>query len=437
MSGAARPPRSVRFCNLMVRVAARLVPAIQRNEWRREWSAEIWHRWQFLFYAGVWDRRESWGLIRNCLGVFPDAIWHFALQDSVQEKIRNWARSPWTCLSALLVLLLTVAAATGGLPATRQLFFSGSQTKTDGLLFIWLHPTVGGPDKELPSDVPPAWASRSKLLESAAGFHIIRQQITSPATGANALVIKTEPALFKVLDVAPFLGSIPRQSGVVIDQRSWKTVFHADPKIIGLKITIGKEPYPITGVLPPGFQFISRQPCVFVVNRWLSNRVNVIARSRPGVTSVQLDRELVGISENVTYYFFKSQLRMSFVKDELWTPVHLFGIAVSAIALLCFWVAHVRLRQVRMALRPTNRKSAARRGVFFTAKILLGLAFAFVVSLECSRSQTALIFGSRDPASGPFILWLYIVGAMSVFFWAVADQRARCRVCLRLLCFPV
>ncbi len=24
-----------------------------------------------------------------------------------------------------------------------------------------------------------------------------------------------------------------------------------------------------------------------------------------------------------------------------------------------------------------------------------------------------------------------------MFFWSLADQRARCRVCLRLLCFPV
>jgi hypothetical protein len=176
---------------------------------------------------------------------------------------------------------------------------------------------------------------------------------------------------------------------------------------------------------------------VFVVHRWLSDRVNVVARSRPGVTSAQLDRELVRISEDATYYFFRSQLRMSFVKDELWTPIRLFGIAISAISLLCFWAAHVRLRRMRLAFRPMNRKAAAGRAIFFVGKILLGLAFVFIVSLEWSRSQTAILFGARDPASGPFILWLYIAGAMAVFFWAVADQRARCRVCLRLLCFPV
>ena len=48
-----------------------------------------------------------------------------------------------------------------------------------------------------------------------------------------------------------------------------------------------------------------------------------------------------------------------------------------------------------------------------------------------------MLLASRDPGGGPFLLWLYILGAMGVLFWAVADQRARCRVCLRLLAFPV
>jgi hypothetical protein len=193
----------------------------------------------------------------------------------------------------------------------------------------------------------------------------------------------------------------------------------------------------VTGVLPASFRFISRQPCIFVVHRWLSDRVDVIARPRPGVTPAQLDRELVRISEDATYYFFRSQLRMASVRDEIWIPVRLFGIAVSAIAFLCFWATHVRLHQVRLAFHAANRKAAARRSLFFAGKVSLGLAFAFVACLESLRSQSAILFGARDPASGPVILWLYIVAAMGVFFWAVADQRARCRVCLRLLCFPV
>lgn len=438
MPSAGKPPRSVQLCNLMVHIAARLVPAVQRGEWQREWLAEIWHRWQFLFYAGVWDNRESRALMRNCLGVFPDAIWHFALQDSVQEKVRGWARSPWSCLGAIGILITALAVVTGGFPATRQILFSASHPANDRLLFIWLHPTLGGGDKALPSDVPPAWASHSKLLESVAGFRITRQQIVSPADAVtHPLVIATEPTLFNVLRAVPSLGAIPVESGVVIDQRAWKALFHNNPKIVGSNILIGKETYPVAAVLPDSFYFLTRQPSIFIVTRWPSGRVDVIARLRPGVTPAQLDRELVTISEGVTYYFFKSQLRMSFVKDTLWTPLGLFGVAVFAAAFLCFWAAHVHLRQIRLAFEPTRRKAAMRRGLFFAAKVLLALVFVFVAGLEWARSQSAILFASRDPAGGPFLLWLYILAAMGVFFWALADQRARCRVCLRLLCFPV
>ena len=438
MHSPQKPPRSVRFCNAMVHFAARLVPPVQRSEWKREWLAEIWHRWQFLHHAGFWNTRESIGLVRNCLGIFPDAVWHFALQDPVQEKVRNWARSPWTCLGILALSIFFVGWFSGGFPATRQLLISGSGSNADRLLFIWLHPTVGGPDRELPSDVPPAWAMHSKLLESVAGFHISRKKLLLPPhSGPAPLVIVTEPALFRVLRVFLARGSLPANSGIVIDNRTWKKVFHSNPRVLGSQVVFDKQIYTLSAILPPGFDFLSRQPKVFVVNPALYDRADVIARVRPHVTAAQLDRELVRISEDVTYWFFRSQLRMSFIQAALWTPVRLFGIAVVASAFLCLWVAKVRPHRIRLAVQRANRKPATKRALFFTAKLLLGLTLAFAAGLEWSRSQSAILFSSRDPGTGPFLLWLYIVATMGVFFWALADQRARCRVCLRLLCFPV
>ena len=438
MPAAGKPPRSVRFCNLMVRIAASLVPSAQRGEWQREWLAEIWHRWQFLFHSGLWNGSEAWGLVRNCLGVFPDAIWHFALQDSVQNRLRAWARSPLTCLGGLAVFLLLLALFTGGFPATRQVVSSGADHAGDRLLFIWLHPTVGGGDKELPPDIPPAWAAHSKLLQSVAGFHVTHGRLNSTdKTSIAPLVITTEPALFKVLNADPILGAIPSDSGVVIDQPTWKSLFHGDPNIVGRKIEVGNESHRIAAVLPSGFEFLTRQPSVFVVSKWLSDRVNVIARTRPNVAPAQLDRELVRISEDVTYYFFSGQLRMSFVKDALWTPVRLFAIAALTALLFGVWASHLRWRKIQLAWQHGRRQAAVRRGLFFTAKVSLGLAFVFVTGLEWARSQSAILFAARDPANGPVLLWLYIVAAMGVMFWAIADQRARCRECLRLLCFPV
>ena len=93
-------------------------------------------------------------------------------------------------------------------------------------------------------------------------------------------------------------------------------------------------------------------------------------------------------------------------------------------------------KQMKRAFEPENRKAAARRVLFFFSKTGLALACVFVGCLEWSRSESSVLLASRDPGSGPFLLWLYVLGTMGVVFWSVADQRARCRVCLRLMAFP-
>jgi hypothetical protein len=151
----------------------------------------------------------------------------------------------------------------------------------------------------------------------------------------------------------------------------------------------------------------------------------------------QLDRELTRIGRDVCYYFLNSQLRFAFQEDMLLAPLGMFGVALLVSTLIAAMVFRFRIKYVRLALQPRNREAAARRTLFFGAKAALALACVFVACLEWSRSASSVLLASQDPGNGPFLLWLYILGTMGVVFWALADQRARCRVCLRLLAFPV
>jgi hypothetical protein len=153
----------------------------------------------------------------------------------------------------------------------------------------------------------------------------------------------------------------------------------------------------------------------------------VIARTRPGVSEKALDGELTRIAENSCYYFFQSQLRYSWLSSQRWAPLKMFAIGVTASGL---FMAGIYLRSL-------GGKGALRRVGYFALKSMAALTFVLVAGLEWSRSQSAVLFASRDPASGPFLLWLYILAAMGTWWWAIADQRARCRECLRLLCLPV
>ncbi len=449
MPANPNPPFSVTLCNALIRVAALLVPPVQRRDWKQEWFAEIWHRWQFLFHAGVWNRREALRLIQNCLGAIPDAFWHLASQQSVRNRVGNCARSPWTCLGGLAALLLVLAFLTSGFPATRELLGFGADPHDGELLFIWLHPGIGGADRGLPPDVAPAWASHSHLLKAVAPFTIREAQLALPRPAQPAqlnsapfnpapLVITTEPGLFALLNARPSLGALPRTAGVVLDYRTWLSAFRADPTVIGKQVQIGRESYRVASVLPPSFHFLTRQPSLYVVQpHMLERRVLVVARAAAGAQKYKIDKELTKIAQDVCYYFFASQLRLSFSKSALLTPLAFFVMAALVSALLTLAMCRVRARHIRSAFTPDHRQDAARRAAYFLGKLMLGLLFVFTAGLEVSRSQSAILFASKDPADGPLLVWFYIIGAMGVFFWAVADQRSRCRVCLRLLCFPV
>jgi MacB-like periplasmic core domain len=436
-----KPKRSLSLlvCKAMIEAASRLVPPSQRIDWKHEWQAEIWHRWQFLFHAGTWSRQEALLLLRRSTGCFPDALWHLTGQDAVQTRLREWLRSPWTCLGGLLTALVLLAAFSAGFPATRGIFQGDIGPAGSRLVFIWLHPSTGGGDKGLPSDVAPAWATRTHLLEGVAPF-VVSQYVVGTAHGGSLepLVVKTQISLFKVLNAKPALGRLSSASGVVISDTLWRSLFHADPNVIGKKVRINRDWHQVVAVMPSNFQFLSRQPTAFFLQPSLPNaQLMILARVKPGISTSQLNKELTRVAETACYYFFRSELRYSYLDEAAWIPVKVFAIAALCSALLAFAVSRIRLARLCTLLAVRDRKSLVRRTTFFSAKVALAFLVVFTAALEWSRSQSAILYGSRDPAAGPFLLWLYILGTMGVLFWAVADQRARCRVCLRLLCFPV
>ncbi|MBV8866459.1 MAG: ABC transporter permease [Acidobacteriaceae bacterium] len=423
----------------MLNAACLLVPAAQRLDRKQEWQAELWHRWQFLAHAQAWNWRESLLLIRRCMGVFPDALWHFTGQEAIQVRVREAVRSPWACLGTLCLLVAILACLTSGLPATRNLFQTGAASANTGLVFIWFHPATGGGDEGLPSDVAPAWAAHSRLLEGVAPFVIAHQRvIAGNRQFAQPLVVRTQASLFSVLRTKPLLGKFPSSHGVVLTYALWRSLFRKDPGALGQAVKIGRDWHRVAAVLPPDFHFLSRQSAAYLIGTGLPDAQQmIVGRVRPGVSEIQLDKELTQIAETACYYFFRSELRYSFLRQAAWIPFQVFAAAFLASGLLVLAVSRVPLRRVRGLLKSHDKLAMARRVLFFSSKLGLAFLIIFCVALEWSRSESAVLYASRDPAAGPFLLWLYILGTMGVLFWAVADQRARCRVCLRLLCFPV
>jgi hypothetical protein len=452
MADEVRAPFVVKLCRLLIGLAAYLVPSGMRADWKREWRAEIWHQWRFLLHVREWNGQEMVRLLRTCASAFSDAAWHYRSYPELDKHRREWVRSPWTTLGVLLAALLPVACLSSGFSATR-LLATGASKEEAQQVFLWMHSLLGARDKGLPADVVPAWAKDSKLLQAVAPFNIDRRRVESPALESlNPLVIDAEPSIFSVLQVQPKFGELPKAGGLtklgksssvanslVIDYETWKVAAKHHRQVIGSRMRIGAEWLPVVAVLPKQFYFLSRHPLVLLVHQSMnSSRVMVVARAKPNVTRTQLYRELVKIAEESSYYFFLAgQLRVEYLSHAIWAPVQFFGVAVFVALLMAVFVCNVRFRNVRRAWTSAHSRATMRRISYFLAKATLAFLLVLLVGLEWSRPESSILFASKDAASGLFLVWFFVVGAMGVLFWSIADQRARCKECLRLLCSPV
>jgi hypothetical protein len=438
MDASPRRPVSLALCHAWVRVVALLVPGTLRKDWEQEWFAEIWHRWQFLFHAGEWNRREKLRLFLNCAGAFQDAGWYFLSQERVQRRWREGVRSPWTCLGALAILFASLAAATHGLPACRQMASALIRTDSNRVVLLWAQP-FGRKPHGMPSDVVDGWRRDSHTLESSGKFNIARPLVRTVSSVAQPqTVVTADEQFFKVLRAHLYLGSLSANKAA-LDYPEWKTVFHGDPHVIGRGVFIGKRMYKVSAVLAPGFQFVSRERSIYVVEQVMpSDQAMVVARVRQGTNSSALESELAKIAADSNYEFLLNpQLRITTMRQLILAPARVFALTVFISAFLSLCALRVRLRQIRLALAAANRRDSFRRSSFFAAKLLGALAILFAVGLEWARPESSMLLSWTDGGSGPLIVCLFAFGTLAVFFWAIADQRGRCRVCLRLLGFPV
>ena len=74
----------------LIRAFRRLVPAVIRDEWVREWEAEIQHKWSAVNRGQRADWRDCADVVRRSTGAIADAAW-------LRKQFRSIATSCATC----------------------------------------------------------------------------------------------------------------------------------------------------------------------------------------------------------------------------------------------------------------------------------------------------------------------------------------------------
>jgi hypothetical protein len=389
---------------MLLAVASKLAPAELRADWRREWDAEIW--WWMGSHTG-----ERLQLAAHCSGALCDAVYLRATESNVPATLRRIAASPATCVAALAILLLAVAASSGLTETRRALHgepFAGARLTvlSQSLPFMGAH--FGVPAAKLAD-----WNARAQSLDGVAPYFWDKG------------IAWAGPQFFTLLGTRAALGDLTASAGdlpsAVLTWQLWQRKFHGDPRTLGRTIVAGGATVRVIGVLPRDFWFLDSRPDLWILNPSNAKLTSAIARLKPGVKPSDAQAELRTLAWQVKPTSSGTAVSVEPIENLSSRPLTTLGLpwlvlvcATAALSLLCF--------------RRTPRYAA-----FLAAKAVLSLTLALLVTVEYGASWMTINSGDTNLAAGMASLWIFLAGPAAALIWCWRDQRQRCRTCLRRL----
>jgi putative ABC transport system permease protein len=316
---------AVTVCLGLVRLFSIVVPRAVRDDWRREWEAEVRHRWRRLDEGHDLDWRTRMDLVRRALGALPDAAWlrrQFTadadLVHDLQHGGRMLMKSPALALAAVFILAVGIAGTVSIVALLDALEFKPlAYQEADRVVTVWRREAARPAEH---GDVSPAdfldWRERSRSFSHMAGVIPYSMDYTGGTAPEVLFGAQVTEGFFDALGMPPLLGRsfLPAEHVrgarrvAIITYGFWQSRFNGDPGVINRAISMEGEPWTIVGVLPKAFapQLLPR-PGELVV--WTPKIVqeqetrirasawwNVVARLAPGVSLEQAQAEMDSIS---------------------------------------------------------------------------------------------------------------------------------------------
>ncbi len=456
----------------LIRAVRRLVPAVIRDEWVREWEAEIQHRWSAVNRRQPAEWRDRADVVRRSTGAIADAAWlrqQFTFDRDIMRDVRYALRMLHRrpVMSALAVLVLSVGI--GGTVAVVSvidtlLLRDLPYRDADRIATVWL---TNREHQEERDGVSPGafldWRKRSNAFETIAAeapesFDYLDGPVPTTLVGGRV----TE-GFFEALGVQPLLGrtffreehSEGKSSVAIISYGTWQRLFGGRSSIVGEKVRFENRAFEIVGVLPrwfhPAMQNMVREeeiwaPKVLQTFEYDNRRTRywtVVARLAPGVDMGEARADLSTISSQLAREYPNTLTNMTAtivpLRDHLAGAIReplrvVFGAVVLVLLLGCANVASLLLaraadRQREFALRAAIgasgwrmiRQTLVESVVLSTLACLAGLAVAQIAigGLVAVGSSSVPQLGelALDGRLMAFALGASIVTAILVGLW--------------------
>jgi predicted permease len=405
----------------LVERASALVPFERREEWRRVWLGELWHRARQIEKEGGVSASQGLDLVRRSLGAFSHALF----LASKAPRPRSFGKDLYQGLRSLrsrpgftAVVLLTLALGIGA----NAFLYSVAES-------VLLHPFPYGdidrlvafessfPKLSLDREFVESMAIQdfraieeaSETLGSFTAFDLGNRDLGGISEPQRLLTAAFWGDAFETLGMAPALGrgftreEMERGELVaILSHRVFQRHFGGDPALLGRKIVINGIPRTLVGVMPARLLLLdtdlwlpmwySREEALprsrrvlTVLARLNEGKTLENAQSEIGVLSRRLAEEAV--LEAPEYEGFRMSVSpflavwASFVGPAAWILVAGAGLAL---AIACaniggLLLARGRSRRQELAIRTALGASAMRIvGHLFAESVLLAGAGALL-----------------------------------------------------------
>jgi putative ABC transport system permease protein len=305
------------LCRLLIGVGRSIVPLSFRDDWTREWQAELYHQ-SHPPEGEPLSPRARRTLVFRCAGAVIHAAWlrkeewsFSVLMQDVRYAIRGLRARAGFSIVCIAVLALGIGANAAVFSVLNGVLLKPlPYREPDRLVQIWeTNPLMNWTN----ATVAPAnlldWRERNQSFTDIAfylgrdgkGAHINDATLTGGADPERVRAMDVSGNFFEVLGVEPALGRVLRQSdtregelrAIVLSNAFWRRRFGGDPAAVGTRVEIDGISTEIAGVMRPGFYIPGVDADFWAPNRLSIERqramrrphwLRTVGRLKPGVT---------------------------------------------------------------------------------------------------------------------------------------------------------
>jgi hypothetical protein len=404
----------------MVRLASLLVPARRREEWVREWLSEL--HYAELHYAA--QHAGEARLLAFASGSFYDAVWQHR-DFWTEDRVKRSAQSGWFCLASLAAAVVLVAVASGFLPVTRSVVMPLPYRDAASIVTVAQSGTMAI-RAGMPGHAVELWRKKSVTLAEIATYRwdAESQAPRSARVSPNffhLLGVKTSEGRPFERDAFAACAAGPEQC-VILSYDFWRSLNG------GSRVALDGKSYTVAGVVERGFWFLSPRISVWRIgNPSRAERTGVVARvaqdgSGRDFSSKETEAELGSILRDAKMNAWESIVELTSVASRVHSALWSFALGLGLAIVLI-------LPSLRLRMPSWNPHAAA----FFAVKTGMLLAIVLLCGMEFTHATSITMLGGTDAYTEPLSTWLFMLGSMGALVWSIADQRRRCRVCMRRL----